>query len=347
MSYSLLNTGKKFSEERRRKMSENMKGGKNHMYGRHLIPWNKGIPCTEETRRKISESRKGKCTGEKHHMFGKHPTAWNKGKKGVYFHSEKIRRKMSESRIGKRNSGQFKIEQSPWNKGKKGVFSKETIQKMSNARKGRFGGEKHPMFGEHHTKESKENMSAKRLGITSWALGKKFSKEVRKRISEGHKGQIAWNKGKKTNRPSFRKGQRGMFAEETLEKIRQARLKQKIPRKDTVIEKIIQNSLKKLGIDFSTHKPILGQPDIFIEPNFCIFLDGDYWHANPKKYSPDSLIIGKRTAKKIWEKDKQITKKLESIGYRVLRIWENEIKSNSSICAKNIANFSKTNLVIH
>ena len=32
------------------------------------------------------------------------------------------------------------------------------------------------------------------------------------------------------------------------------------------------------------HKPIRGQPDVFIHPNICVFVDGDRWHANPKPF---------------------------------------------------------------
>jgi len=131
---------------------------------------------------------------------------WNKGKKA----SEEARRKMSETGTW------FKKGEEPWNKGRTGVYSEEVKRKMSNARKGRFGGEKHPMFGKHHSKESKEQMSSRRLGITSWNLGKKFSEETRRRISAGHKGQTPWNKGKKTNRPSWNKGKIGVMPEKLL-----------------------------------------------------------------------------------------------------------------------------------
>lgn len=83
-----------------------------------------------------------------------------------------------------------------------------------------------------------------------------------------------------------------------------------IPRKDTIPEKICQNALKGLGIEFTTHKAILGQPDIFIEPNICIFVDGDYWHNKPQ----------------VKERDVRVNEGLKAKGFRVIRIWEHEIK---------------------
>jgi group I intron endonuclease len=70
------------SKETLHKMSEARKGEKNPMYGRHLIPWNKGKTglYSEEYRRKISEANKGQIP-------------WNKGKKGVY--TEETRHRIS------------------------------------------------------------------------------------------------------------------------------------------------------------------------------------------------------------------------------------------------------------
>ena len=92
-------------------------------------------------------------------------------------------------------------------------------------------------------------------------------------MSLSKKGKPAWNKGKT-----------GIYTEETLQKIRDARAKQVLPVKDTKPEKDLQEILNEKGIEFEKHKSILGQPDIFIEPNTCIFVDGDYWHANPEQF---------------------------------------------------------------
>lgn len=67
------------------------------------------------------------------------------------------------------------------NKGKK--LSEEAKKKMSEAKKG----EKHPMYGKHHSDESKNKMSE---------AHKNMSEETRRKLSESHKGQIAWAKGK-------------------------------------------------------------------------------------------------------------------------------------------------------
>ena len=78
------NTGRKLSEEHKRKVSEN-----------HSDYWS-GRRHSEESKRKISLANMGKIPWNK---GKKGPTPWNKGKVGVY--SEETRKKMSFSRMGK------------------------------------------------------------------------------------------------------------------------------------------------------------------------------------------------------------------------------------------------------
>ena len=55
----------------------------------------------------------------------------------------------------------------------------------------------------------------------------------------------------------------------------------------------------------------------------CIIeFNGDYWHCNPRVYDSDKIIIGNRTAKDIWEKDKKKIQTAIDLGYRVMIVWE-------------------------
>lgn len=172
----------------------------------------------------------------------------------------------------------------------------------------------------------------------------KISKSLfgRKRPGIGgvKKGNIPWNKGLKGLKSSKRLNQdeiikmqegrkkKGTFGKgikrkkSTIDKIRIARMKQKLPYKDTSIEKKIFAELELRNILFVKHKPILGitQPDVFISPNICIYCDGDYWHSLPK-------------AK---ERDKKINKMLQQNGFLVLRYWEHEINVNTEGCVDEI-----------
>ena len=101
-----------------------------------------------------------------------------------------------------------------------------------------------------------------------------------------------------------------------LEKIRQARAKQVFPIKDSSIEVKIQNFLSELKIDYFAHHNFNNiqhkyQCDIWIPSmNLVLECDGDYWHSYP---------IGT-------EIDHIRTQELKEKGFKVLRLWEREIK---------------------
>ena len=213
------------------------------------------------------------------------------------------------------------------------------------------------MKGKKHSEATK-----KKIGKNNgkYWKGKKRLEETRKKISETLKGQKPWNVGKT-----------GIYSEEQLEKMRgrrgrnlkmskifqqphmrelrrKQRLEQVFPKKDSKIELIIQDLLRKKGIEFEKHKPILGQPDLFIEPNICIFADGGFHHASPSRFSADAIIWKERisktsgkhmpavTAKMIWKKDRRVTQTLEDLGHTILRFWGDEIRNEPEKCFQKI-----------
>jgi len=102
--------------ERRRKISEAMRGENNPNYGKKR---------PEETRRKISEANRG----ENHHYYGKKL-------------SEEHRHKMSVAKRGKKNSKEHRRKISEANRGEKNPNygknpSDETRRKMSEANRGK------------------------------------------------------------------------------------------------------------------------------------------------------------------------------------------------------------------
>ena len=185
------------------------------------------------------------------------------------------------------------------------------------------------------------NEIAKELGVTCTLTLKRLKKagiKIREKDYERIGKKISKAK-KERNLISPRKGKTwekyfGIEkAEEIKKKTRKARAKQIFPRKDTTIEIKIQNFLKQLGIEFFTHQHMKinhsYRCDIFIPvqkgiPQKTILeCDGDYWHGNREIFSD------KRLTERILnqgELDDLRTKELIEKGFKVLRLWENEIK---------------------
>ncbi len=221
---------------------------------------------------------------------------------------------------------------------------KETGKKISKANKGRPS----PNKGKKTSEETKRKLSESKKG-------KKLSEVHRMKIKDAHsrpgtkeKNSEA-HKGKRASEESRRKMSIFQNRSETLKKNRERRSLQIFPAKDTKPEKIIQSILNEYKITFKKHHRLklnnfYHQADIVIEPNHIIEIFGDYWHFNPKKY--DGELIQKRRKKEIkvkevWEEDELILNGMKKLGYKVLVVWESEIKEEIEKVTEKIIHFIK------
>jgi very-short-patch-repair endonuclease len=163
----------------------------------------------------------------------------------------------------------------------------------------------------------REKIGKCNLGRIGWSKGltKETDDRIRK-ICEKNKGRTISiltrqkiSLGVKNNLPKtyFKIGEK---------RVREIRTKTVFPNKDTSIEVKIQNFLKELGIEYFTHQYIKEiehgyQCDILIPSmNLVIECDGDYWHKYPIGNDIDHIR----------------TSELIEKGFKVLRLWEFEIK---------------------
>jgi len=66
---------------------------------------------------------------------------------------------------------------------------------------------------------------------------------------------------------------------------------------------------------------------------------GDYWHANPSKYTSEDLItIGRHKipAAAIWAKDTERLNLIEELGYRTIVIWESDYRKDPNHTISNL-----------
>lgn len=102
--------------------------------------------------------------------------------------------------------------------------------------------------------------------------------------------------------------------------------------KGTKPEMLVFSFLRKEKIYFQKHyKGVVGSPDIAIpSKKIAIFIDGDFWHGwhfsdwkdkIPKKYWQAKIQAN-------IDRDRRVFAKLRRDGWKVLRIWEHELKSS-------------------
>jgi very-short-patch-repair endonuclease len=111
--------------------------------------------------------------------------------------------------------------------------------------------------------------------------------------------------------------------------------KVKIPNisKNTLPERQFMRVLGELQIHAIQQYPVLGFVCDFYIPdhNLIVEIDGDFWHANPARFSAYDMIGPKKMkAQEIWEQDMMKKNALECAGYKVIRYWASELKETTS-----------------
>lgn len=96
-------------------------------------------------------------------------------------------------------------------------------------------------------------------------------------------------------------------------------------KKNTNIEIKLANILQGLHILFTNQRPISNKiiPDFFIEPNICIYADGDYWH----------------NLENVKTNDQKINIYLNKSGYKVIRFTESEINNNPELIKNKLLKY--------
>ena len=115
---------------------------------------------------------------------------------------------------------------------------------------------------------------------------------------------------------------------------------QNIRSTDTKPELIVAKELRRRGIYFAKNvKKIFGKPDfVFRKKKVVVFVDSDFWHGHKKR-----CIIPKSN-KKYWvpkiegniKRDRRVNYRLKKDGWKVVRIWEHDIKKNIDKALKKI-----------
>ena len=158
------------------------------------------------------------------------------------------------------------------------------------------------------------------------------------------KGQTAWNKGLTKDDPRVAKyaNKRKFQIPPTLGKKRGSSWNNKTRFVNTSIEIKAQESLLSHNIGFITQYWIDGvTTDLaLIDERIAIFCDGCYWHGCPTcKPRPYSIRVSRHKTIPISArrfKDALDTRWVESKGWRVIRIWEHDIRQRPDIVAKTI-----------
>jgi G:T-mismatch repair DNA endonuclease (very short patch repair protein) len=191
-------------------------------------------------------------------------------------------------------------------------------------------GDGNPFYGKKHTDKTKKQISSSRKGKATGDKNAMANPEHKKKTVDALRRK--WENGDMEHI-------RRMFSEKLKETRRLGKIKSVIRSK---IEKNIIKEIKNSGYNV-IHSLRLDTKicDIYIPKlNLIIEFNGDYWHCNPKKYNPDYYHqVKQKTAKELWEYDKNKIDLIKEKGYNLEVVWESDYKSDKTIINKIIKKY--------
>ncbi|MEK7104885.1 MAG: very short patch repair endonuclease [Patescibacteria group bacterium] len=131
---------------------------------------------------------------------------------------------------------------------------------------------------------------------------------------------------------------------DTISKEKRSQIMSKVKSKNTQLELSFRKKLWNKWPNYRLHYKVAGKPDlVFVSKRIAIFIDSCFWHKCPlhhrepksnKKYWIPKLKRNELRAKEV---NKSLTKR----GWKVIRIWEHEIKDNQNKSIKKITRYLK------
>lgn len=114
---------------------------------------------------------------------------------------------------------------------------------------------------------------------------------------------------------------------------------QAVKNKGSQIELLLRKELWSRGLRYRKNvNHIFGKPDIvFVGKKIAIFCDSEFWHG----YNWEERKRDFKSHQEFWipkikrnmGRDREVTAKLESEGWTVIRFWGNDIKKETARCA--------------
>jgi len=126
---------------------------------------------------------------------------------------------------------------------------------------------------------------------------------------------------------------------------KRSKIMSRIRGKNTKPELLFRKALWKKGVRYRVdNKKLPGKPDVSIQKyKLAIFIDGEFWHG----YNWDERKDKVKSNRDFWipkiernmQRDRQVNRDLNQMGYTVFRFWEQEIKKELQKCINDVMVF--------
>lgn len=121
----------------------------------------------------------------------------------------------------------------------------------------------------------------------------------------------------------------------------------KIRSKGTKLDLAMKQALEREELEFSAYPKIFGSPDFLVGDRIVVFCDSSFWHGRDWKKLKAQLARGNNPdywishIEKNMRRDKHVTRHLKSMGYEVVRFWDQEIYKDPEKCIRMIRQLAK------
>ncbi|MXN92695.1 DNA mismatch endonuclease Vsr [Flavobacterium sp. Sd200] len=132
--------------------------------------------------------------------------------------------------------------------------------------------------------------------------------------------------------------------DDLMKKEQRSKMMRAIKSKNTAIEVRLAKALWHKGYRYRKNdKSVFGTPDlVFKKYKIAVFVDGEFFHGHDWETKKTKLKENRdywiSKIERNMERDRQVNEYLLSKGWKVLRFWGKDIKSNLSVCVKVIVN---------
>ncbi len=114
---------------------------------------------------------------------------------------------------------------------------------------------------------------------------------------------------------------------------------------DTKVELFVARELRKRKIYCARNvKSIIGKPDfVFRRKKIVVFVDSDFWHGHPKRciMPKSNCEYWTQKIERNRRRDREVNRQLKKVGWKVVRIWEYDLKHRFEIFFEKIISFVK------
>lgn len=109
--------------------------------------------------------------------------------------------------------------------------------------------------------------------------------------------------------------------------------------RDTSCELAFRRRLHRRGLRYSLNKKLTGSPDVvFVAARVAVFVDGCYWHgcrAHCRRPASNSAYWRGKIERNM-QRDRRVNRELADAGWRVIRVWEHDVRSDGDRAAERV-----------